>query len=1157
MARRPQRRKNRPQTPKPRKHETLEPRVVMSANPIGGPMMGHHSMIEEEPPGLSHHGMGPSMGSAIVETAPAVDPDADFWLDRGSDLDWDDLDAQFDQIKQLLNDAHDLTGQDNVVSKYGFDGGGQTVAVIDSGIAYSHYALGGGVGEGYRVVGGWDFTENDADFYDDGPEGSHGTHVAGIVGAVGDGAHSGVATGVDMVGLRVFDDAGNGYFSWVEQALQWVHTNRNAFDNPITAVNLSLGTEWNSDSVPSWAMLENEFAQLEAAGIFVSVSAGNSFASYNTKGVSYPAASDHVVPVMSVDNNGQLSYFSQRAEYAIAAPGRWITSTVPDYAANDGDTIDDDWLSMSGTSMAAPYVAGASMLIREAMEFVGQTGVDQWDIYDHMMATADTFYDSATDTNYKRLNLEAAIDALMPEDDFGSSVATAHNLGTLNDSSSSTPLSLVSGAITTLDDGDYFTFTAGVTGTVTVTASGMTHEMVAEWDAWGGAWNDQGNGSCVMDVVAGQTYTFALSTADGLGYYDLDINVESSFAAIEWGSIGAQETRNWQPSASEEWFAVTAGRTGYFTVESLPANGSATVAIYDAQQNLLAAAGSRADAQITAGETLMLRVTGDSTEYDLRLTNAVSVSGGLASAVGTGEADTLAFVAGGAEHTITLNGVAYVVDASEAGSILLDGAGGEDSVSISGTSANETAYVGVASAQLVSSTTTIDARSTETITIDGGGGSDTAILYGSSAADTFNAWTDRATMEGSGYSNEVNDFSAVHAFANDTADRAYLHGDAAADTFRSYDDRAILSGAGYYNRALGFSSVTAYGGGGNDTAWMYGSAGADEYRVSSSHAIMSGDSYENTAVDFYITYGFAQGAGDQAWMYGSDGADTYSTYDDRVAMAGSDYYNRASGFELTYGFANGADDTAWMFGSDGVDEYRTYEDRVVMSGTGYYNRAEGFARSWGFGTAEDSASMYDSAGLDEYRTSGSHAIMSGGSFYNAAVRFGATNGYATTFGDQAWMYGSSGDDTYSGYSDRVEMVGDGYNNQAHGFTLTYAFANGAGDEAYLYDSLGNDTFRSYADRSIMSSSQFYNRVIGFQNVTAYSTSGDDTATLYDDVGDDHAVVRSWGASLDYASGVRVSADGFDEVYADGSAGGSNTLDEVAVDYYFGEIGSWA
>ncbi|QDT69708.1 Subtilisin E precursor [Planctomycetes bacterium MalM25] len=599
MARRSRRRQTRPQTPKPRKHETLEARVVMSANPLGGPMMGHHSIVDEEPM-LSQHGSGPSMGHAIVESAPAVDPDADFWIERVEDIGWEEVDEQFDRIEQLLNEAHDLTGQDEVVNRYGFDGTGQTVAVIDSGIAYNHYALGGGVGEGYRVVGGWDFTENDADFYDDGPEGSHGTHVAGIVGAVGDGAHSGVATGVDMVGLRVFDDAGNGYFSWVEQALQWVHTNRNAFDNPITSVNLSLGTEWNSDSVPSWAMLENEFAQLEADGIFVSVSAGNSYADYNTKGVSYPAASDHVIPVMATGNDGQLAPFSQRAEYAIAAPGRWITSTVPDYAANDGDTIDDDWLSMSGTSMAAPYVAGASMLIREAMDFVGQTGVDQWDIYDHMMATADTFYDSATDTNYQRLNLEAAIDALMPEDDFGSSVATAHNLGTLNDSSGSNPLSLVSGAITTLDDADYFTFTAGATGTVTVTANGMTHGMVAEWDAWGGSWNDQGGGSCVLDVVAGQTYTVALSSSDGLGYYDLDMSLTQSpdeqaasvFATArdldqqngyysngnEFENYGGRGEK-WFQAADKSWHFITPDGAVHAWDGGIGANGSLTASL--------------------------------------------------------------------------------------------------------------------------------------------------------------------------------------------------------------------------------------------------------------------------------------------------------------------------------------------------------------------------------------------------------------------------------------------------------------------------------------------------------------------------------------------------------------------------------------------------
>ena len=74
----------------------------------------------------------------------------------------------------------------------GFDGEGQTVVIIDSGIAYDHEALGNGFGVNSRVVGGWDFAENDADPYDDGPTGFHGTHVAGIVGS-SDADHKGLA----------------------------------------------------------------------------------------------------------------------------------------------------------------------------------------------------------------------------------------------------------------------------------------------------------------------------------------------------------------------------------------------------------------------------------------------------------------------------------------------------------------------------------------------------------------------------------------------------------------------------------------------------------------------------------------------------------------------------------------------------------------------------------------------------------------------------------------------------------------------------------------------------------------------------------------------------------------------------------------------------
>jgi len=174
-------------------------------------------------------------------------------------------------LNQLLSDAHDQTGLTAAQSLYGFTGSGQTVAVIDTGIAYDHSAFGGGLGADYQVVGGWDFSnENDADPYDDGFAGSHGTHVAGIIGS-NDATNPGVAPGVDLVALRVFNDFGAGYFEWVEDALQWVHENRDAFANPITAVNLSLGGSWNSDKLPEWAILEDEFAQLEQDGIFISV----------------------------------------------------------------------------------------------------------------------------------------------------------------------------------------------------------------------------------------------------------------------------------------------------------------------------------------------------------------------------------------------------------------------------------------------------------------------------------------------------------------------------------------------------------------------------------------------------------------------------------------------------------------------------------------------------------------------------------------------------------------------------------------------------------------------------------------------------------------------------------------------------------------------
>ena len=423
------------------------------------------------------------------------------------------------EVFPTLASAHHLSGLLRARNDYGFSGLGQTVAVIDSGIAYDHTSLGAGFGAGSRVVGGWDFTEeNDANPYDDGGAGSHGTHVAGIIGST-HSVHTGVAPGVDLVALRVFNDAGQGNFAWVEQALQWVHTNRHAFANPITTVNLSIGSNWNADTVPDWSTMEDELAQLKNDGIFISVSAGNAFSRYDTTGLSYPAASSYVVPVASVDDNGRLSSFSQRNSRVIAAPGRGIVSTVPDYRGNlNGRT--DDFLSYSGTSMAAPYVAGASVLVRQALEFVGHTSVTQDTIYNHLRNTADTVFDAVTGLNYARLNIDRALDAIMPADDFASTAGGAYHLG------SAVPSRTVAGLIGRLDDRDFFRFTAAHTGQLNIHAnfSGAT----GVWQISGLGVNNSGQGANIsLNVIAGQTYTLNLGASGGVTFYNL------SFAQVD------------------------------------------------------------------------------------------------------------------------------------------------------------------------------------------------------------------------------------------------------------------------------------------------------------------------------------------------------------------------------------------------------------------------------------------------------------------------------------------------------------------------------------------------------------------------------------------------------------------------------------------------
>src|SRR6478752_7223289 len=120
-------------------------------------------------------------------------------------------------------------------------GAGQTVAVIDTGIDYTLPQLGGGYGSAFKVIGGYDFVDNDTNPMD---TYGHGTEVAGVLAAKPFnylGKHyQGAAPDANLVALRV--DAANDPVpdERIQKALKWVLTNQATYN--IVAVNISFGS---------------------------------------------------------------------------------------------------------------------------------------------------------------------------------------------------------------------------------------------------------------------------------------------------------------------------------------------------------------------------------------------------------------------------------------------------------------------------------------------------------------------------------------------------------------------------------------------------------------------------------------------------------------------------------------------------------------------------------------------------------------------------------------------------------------------------------------------------------------------------------------------------------------------------------------------------
>jgi hypothetical protein len=921
-----------------------------------------------------------------MSTTPAYD----FWLDAQSLLDTPTADPAAQDPSLLaaaaVGQSAGSTALAGIRSEYGFTGVGQTVAVIDTGIAWDTAALGGGFGAGYRVVGGWDFAENDANPFDDGPAGGHGTHVSGIIGS-SDTRYTGAAPGVDLVSLRVFDDNGGGTFGWIEQALRWVHEHRTSFANPITTVNISIGTNWNAASIPAWATLEDEFAQLKSDGIFIAVAAGNSFTSYNTQGVSYPAASQYVVPVASTDADGQLSYFSQRNDRVLAAPGRLVTSSVPDYIGNRNGR-NDDFAAMSGTSMAAPYVAGAAVLVRQAFAFVGQENVGQDDIYNLLRNTADTVFDAVTGATYRRLNIDRAIDTLMPINAHGSA-ATARDLGTVIDTFSTSDL------LARRTDRDYYSFTAARSGKLTVTLS-TADEMRADWHlADGSSYVDASGLTFTFDVVAGQKYTFDLGTSAAIGHYELTASLAT--AMPDWGTIELATLADQTVGAGHDSFAFNAARDGYFTIEALAGAATAGISfdLYDAAGRLLGTSaavidgGLRLDAIVSAGQSLVLRVHGSSSDVDFRLTNLLTRTGNSLTVFGTAGDDTFSAVAG-SRHQLAVNGVTYEFDAATITSVSFVGRGGNDRVSFTTTGTGNTATLRDGSVELVGAGYRFAATDVASIEVNSlGGAGDRAVLYDSSGADTLVATPNSARLTGEGLDNSVTGFRAVQAFASGGGDVARLYDSAGSDLLEMRAASARLSGAGYDNLATGFASVIAYSSAGQDQASFYAAATGDAFSAGTDRAELTAGGYTRQALGFNRVVAFASGRANVATLYGSAGNDTLNARPDTVQLRGAGFETTVRGFSLVQASGGGGQDEAYLYGTGSKNLFVAIADTARFSGDGFRYAVRDFRTVRAFATQPDSvALMYYQPSAGDTTQSSPQQSMSRAGYDYATYNFG-------------------------------------------------------------------------------------------------------------------------------------------------------------------------
>ena len=296
----------------------------------------------------------------------------------------------------------------------GIDGDGQVIAILDTGVDFTHPALSGkNVAEAcfsYTGSGTYSICPNNANTqYGTGASAPtncfsdychHGTHVAATAAGNDVGGHGsysgGVAINANIVGVQVFSLLTNfaDVVSWDEDqilALEWIYNTARHSHN-IVAVNMSLGggsyTSACDNATTNLAAMKAVIDNLRSVGIAVIIASGNGS---QTNAISAPSCISTAISVGATTDADAVASFSNSASMLdLLAPGVTITAPIPG----------SSYGTWEGTSMATPHVAGAWALLSEAYPYASVTEILQM-----LKATGTYIYDAKSGVSTARINI--------------------------------------------------------------------------------------------------------------------------------------------------------------------------------------------------------------------------------------------------------------------------------------------------------------------------------------------------------------------------------------------------------------------------------------------------------------------------------------------------------------------------------------------------------------------------------------------------------------------------------------------------------------------------------------------------------------------------------------------------------------------------------